>query len=603
MKIPEEKINEVKEATDIVDVISQYVPLKRKGNSYFGLCPFHQEKTPSFHVDPVKAFYHCFGCGEGGNVFSFIMKMDRVSFPEAVQSLARKANIELPKIEEDSEASRETEALYHVNRMAAEFFRECLLKTKAGQKAEEYISNRGFESEITEKFLIGYAPNRWDGLILKAERESVSMENLEKAGLIIPRRDGSGFYDRFRGRLMFPVLNTSGRVVGFGGRALKEDKRTPKYINSPETRIYRKSHILYGLYQSRDGIRQKDQVIFVEGYTDLMRLHQFGFVYGVATSGTALTEGQARLVSRYTRNVLLVYDGDSAGFGAAVRGADVLLASGLHVQVCPLPPGSDPDTFLKENGGKAFQQTLSGAKTLVEFQLSQQKKKQKLKTPSDKSQAATDLLETIGKIRDPMERQLMVRELAENLGIDEALLHQKLQKMKKLSSNHPTGPESVHDSARMKAEKALVRMLSEEHGCWTGPIFSLVKPEEFSVPSLRRIAGIVFDCFQKGVSLEQKYLLDKLNGEPEIYQQAVALISDPFDQAADDKQLGLDCILFIKEEPFKKEIQIVREAMKNKQGDESDTEDLRDQWLHLRGEWIKIKTEVTKNWKKMVEKL
>lgn len=603
MRITEEKINEVRDATDIVDVISQYVSLKRRGKSFSGLCPFHQEKTPSFHVDPVKGFYHCFGCGEGGNVFSFIMKMDKITFPEAVRHLAQKANIDIPVVEEDPDALKETQALYHANKMAAQFFRECLLKTQAGKKAGVYLAQRGFHEDIAELFLIGYAPNRWDGLIQKGERESVPLDVLQKAGLIISRKEGSGFYDRFRGRLMFPVFNMSGHVIGFGGRALKQEKGIPKYINSPETSIYRKSHILYGLYQSREGIRKQDRVIFVEGYTDLMRLHQVGLPYGVATSGTALTEGQAHLISRYTKNIILVYDGDSAGFAAALRGADVLLSSGLHVQVAPLPNGTDPDLYLKDHDLSSFNQLLSESKSIVEFQLA--RKKQNLETPADKSNAANELLDTINKVKDPVERQLMIRELAEKLGIEESLLHQKIRKLKQRDKQTESEEDTVSETVREKAEKTLLRIILESSDTWAEAIFSLIQPGDFQHEMLRKLATSLNELILQRVSLEAETILNRLVGNPDAYECAVSLMATPLPlgQNADLNQLGLDCIVFLKEEEIRQSIFSIRQEMRKHQNDESKVEELRDTWVALRREREEIKKNITGSWKKVVEKL
>jgi DNA primase len=249
MRIPDEKVQEVRDASSIVDVVSQYVSLKKRGKTFSGLCPFHQEKTPSFTVDPIRGFYHCFGCGEGGDVFSFIMKMEKTGFLEAVRTLADRVNIHLPSYEKEDARNQEIELLYRANQVAADFYRTCLWNTQDGKSALQYISKRGFQQKTLETFRIGYAPNQWDGLIKKAEQSGIKPEALLRAGLIVPRKDGRGHYDRFRGRLMFPIFNISGRVVGFGGRILAAAEGVPKYINTSETPIYQKSHILYGLFQ------------------------------------------------------------------------------------------------------------------------------------------------------------------------------------------------------------------------------------------------------------------------------------------------------------------------------------------------------------------
>ena len=598
MKIPQNKIIEVREATDIVELISQYVSLRKRGSSYFGLCPFHQEKTPSFHVDPARGFYHCFGCNEGGNVFSFIMKMDRVSFPEAVKILAAKANIEIPVTQ--SPETHEVEILYHVNKMAAGFYRECFIKTNAGRKAAQYMIKRGFDETIAETFLIGYAPNLWDGLIQKAQRDSLPLENLHSAGLIIPRKDGKGFYDRFRGRIIFPIQNTSGHIVGFGGRAFKEGKGIPKYLNSPETRVYRKSHVLYGLYQSREGIRKEDKVLVVEGYTDLMRLHQALLPYGVATAGTALTEGHANLIARFTKNVILIYDADSAGFSAAVRGAEQLITSGLNVRIVTLPKGMDPDLFLQDNQPGILQKLISESESIVEFMLKQNKVDKKLSTPADKSSAASHLLETIMKVKEPVERHLMIKELAEALGIEEKLLHNKLRNMKRYKNENSTQPEVRSESARERAEKTLLRLVLTDPR-WQEPVFRNIKPDDFDHPQCRPLAERIYTSYQKQGSAEEP--LNAIVDQPQLHQTAVSLISEPLSRDTDFYQLGMDCILYIKEEKIKRKIREIRGEMRRVQGNERQSELYRDQWLELKKKREELRDSFINSWKKDVEKL
>ncbi|MBN1780902.1 DNA primase [bacterium] len=603
MKIPDEKIDEVRDATDIVDVVSQYVSLKKRGKSYLGLCPFHQEKTPSFHVDPVKGFFHCFGCGEGGNVFTFIMKMDRVTFPEALRTLAKKAHIELPE-ENDTAALQETEILYHVNGMAADFYQECYRKTTGGKKAVRYFNQRKFNQETIDKFQIGYAPDLWDGLIQKANRESVPVESLLKAGLVIRRDDGSGYYDRFRGRLMFPIINHSGRVVGFGGRTLIEGPKVPKYLNSPETAVYHKSQILYGLYQSREGIRRQDRVLLVEGYTDLMRLHEAGFDYGVATSGTALTEGQAQRISRYTTQVNLVFDGDSAGFNAALRGADVLLSAGLQVQVTPLPGGMDPDVYIKEKGPDAFNELLLQSRNIVDFQLERHQAQRKLNTPRDVSEAATGVLETIAKVRDPVERQLMVRELAEKLEVDENLLHRRLRSIQKKGRQTISLPEEVvSTTARENAESVLIQMLLLEDSKWSQPVFSIVGSGDFSDPVHRQIVERLHQWHIEGRIMDPHVFIKYFEAEPELHKMCIHAMSRALLNTADLSQLGLDCILFIKQEEIKKKILHVRDALRKHQGDEGRAEPLKLEYHELKKQSEKEKENIARDWKIMVDKL
>ena len=322
MRIPPEKIEEIRSSNDIVDVISQHVRLKKRGKNYVGLCPFHQEKTPSFTVSAEKQVYHCFGCGKGGNVFTFVMEIEKVSFTEAVRSLAEKVGITIRVTEADQQQESESEALYNVCRLAGLFFYNNLTKTEEGKVALEYFHGRGFSDETIRTFGLGYSLNSWDGLLSHAKAEGISREDLLKAGLIRTREDGSD-YDYFRSRAMFPIFSTSGRVLGFGARKLREDDPLGKYINSPETPIYNKSRVLFGLFHSKDAIRSEEHALMVEGYADLISLFQNGIQNVVASSGTALTEEQVQLISRYTKKLTLVYDADSAGSSATLRGMDI----------------------------------------------------------------------------------------------------------------------------------------------------------------------------------------------------------------------------------------------------------------------------------------
>ncbi len=326
MRIPEETIEAIRAAIDIVEVVGEYVPLRRRGANWFGLCPFHEEKTPSFSVNPHLGIFKCFGCGRGGDVFAFIQQIEHVSFVEAVRMLAERAGIPLPDGEEEADDPRP--ALYHALRFAARFYFEQLTQSEAGQVARAYLKQRGIHPEAVRRFGLGYAPNAWDALLKAATEAGIRSEVLEQAGLVLPRKERGGYYDRFRHRLMFPIFSHTGRVVGFGGRLLEPDPEQPKYINTPETPVYHKGRILYGLYQARQALRTQEEAILVEGYTDVIALHQAGIEHVVATSGTALTPDQARLLARYVRRVVLLFDADAAGQQAALRSIELFLERG-----------------------------------------------------------------------------------------------------------------------------------------------------------------------------------------------------------------------------------------------------------------------------------
>ncbi len=427
-QIPPDKIDDVRFASDIVDVVSGYLTLRNRGRNYFGLCPFHKEKTPSFSVNADLQIFHCFGCGAGGNVFTFIMRMEGVTFPEAVKLLAQQAGIALPEDEENFDEYREKEALFYANNLAAQFFQQTI-RTEEAADARTYLQSRGIGEAEYELFGIGYAPNAWDRLIKHATAKTLKTETLHKAGLVIKKDDG-GFYDRFRGRITFAIKNLSGQVVGFGARRIVNDN-SPKYINSPETEVYQKRFILYGLFNSRDEIRRADSVVIVEGYTDLTSLYRINVRNVVATSGTALTEDHARLLRRYTSNAILLYDSDSAGAAAALRGADILLENGLEVQICTMPENVDPDEFARQNGEEEVRRLLTSAVPLLEFKINRFEYQSRYGSSSQKATLTREVLGSVFKVNDPIRRSFLVRDLAERLRIEEAYLWSEVNKMER----------------------------------------------------------------------------------------------------------------------------------------------------------------------------
>ena len=600
MKIPEDIIQQVRDATDIVEIVSRYVGLKKKGKTFMGLCPFHQEKSPSFSVDPVRGFYHCFGCGEGGNVFTFLMQMEKVSFPEVVRTLAEKAGIALPeRTEEDAKESKESEALYRVNELAMAFYRRCLFHTDAGKKALDYLKTRGFDASAIETFGLGYAPKRWDGLIRMAEKESVEQETLARAGLIIPGKK-DGYYDRFRGRLMFPVYSPSGRIVGFGGRALKEEAGVPKYINSPESPVYRKSRILYGLYQSASEIRREDRVLLVEGYTDVLRLHQTGFPFCVASSGTALTEAQARLLLRYTKHVVLVFDGDSAGLQAALRGVDILIAQGLHVEVAPLPAGTDPDSIVRKRGPEAMSHILKETQTFIDFRLERMKSEGRLNSPADRAEAARSILATISAMRDRLERALTVKDLSEKLGIDESLLSSMIDD----PGNRGEGEvvDAVkQDGERNQDEEELLYLILEDPRRWGMKIFREYDPDRFIGTETRWLARVIYDALMAGGNAGPQSLLDACEGDPRRSRFVARLISRELEPGVNRALLGLDCLMKLNHRRMQKRIDEVKEAMRQARQRGDDDSPFAAQVQSIRREADSELDRLKQAWKKDVE--
>ena len=439
MYIPEDKIEEIRAASDVVEVVGEYVKLKQRGTNFVGLCPFHKEKTPSFNVNPGLGIFKCFGCGAGGNVFQFLMRIESFGFPEAVKILAAKAGIVIPENQEEQKQSSEVESIFHALRFAGRFFYQQLTQASSGEEALTYLTNRGFTPDTIKKFGLGYAPESWDGLLLAAEKEKIDVQFLEKAGLVIPRKDKSGYYDRYRNRVIFPIFSHLSKVIGFGGRILTAEKNQPKYINSPETRVYHKGRVLYGLHQSKQAIRKREQVLLVEGYTDVISLFQAGIEHVVATSGTALTPDQIKLLKRYTTQVLVLYDSDSAGAAAALRGIDLLLAQGMTVYGLELPEGEDPDSYVRNHGAEAFEKYMvEQRKDFIAFTYELAKRSGQLQTPEGEGKLTRAILNSIARMPDTTMHEPFIRRASHVLGIPDIKLFGELSKM--LKNAPPTAP-------------------------------------------------------------------------------------------------------------------------------------------------------------------
>jgi DNA primase len=514
MRIPPEKIEEIRSANDIVDVISQHVRLKKRGKNFVGLCPFHQEKTPSFTVSSEKQVYHCFGCAKGGNVFTFVMEFEKVSFTEAVRSLAEKVGITISYTEADQQQESETETLYHACRFAGLTFYNNLTKTDEGRTALEYFHQRGFTDETIRTFGLGYSLNSWDGLVVRSKEEGLKREDLLKAGLIRTREDGSD-YDYFRGRAMFPIFTTTGRVVGFGARKLREDDPLGKYINSPETPIYNKSRILFGLFHAKDAVRAEENALMVEGYADLISLYQAGIQNVVASSGTALTEEQVQLIGRYTRRLTLVYDADSAGSQATIRGMDIALAQDLDVSIVELPEGDDPDSFVRKSGGKEFRKLIDQGVSFIDFKVKQYMRAGAFDTPEGKTQAIRSVVQSIAKMKDELKRNLYIKEVSTKYDIYESVLYRELERWvgdRDRAGSSRIGPgqgarpagtvsnASSGSTVRKEspvAERDILKLLLENQTEMIGFVFSYITVNDITDPSVKKIIQFLLTRFDE----------------------------------------------------------------------------------------------------------
>jgi DNA primase len=426
-------IDRIMEATDIVEVIGEFVQLKKRGANYVGLSPFANERTPSFTVSPAKGIFKDFSTGKGGSAITFLMELEKFTYPEALRWLAKKYGIEIEETEisaEDKAEDNRRESLMIVSGYAAKFFYESLLDTDEGRNIGlSYFKERGFSSETIKKFELGYSPDQWEAFTDSAIKAGYQEEFLVESGLSV-KRDNGKLYDRYRGRVMFPIHSFTGRVIAFGGRTLKTDKNVPKYVNSPESEIYHKSNILYGLYFAKKAIREEDNCYLVEGYADVLSVHQAGIENVVASSGTSLTKEQIKLISRFTQNITILYDGDAAGIKASLRGLDMILEEGLNVKVVSFPEGHDPDSYVRKLGTNAFKKHIDENKKDFILYKTTILLKEAGNDPIRKADVIREVVESIAKIPDSIKASVFIKECSYIMQIDERALLSELNKMR-----------------------------------------------------------------------------------------------------------------------------------------------------------------------------
>jgi DNA primase len=431
--IPKETVDKIIETSRIEEVVGDFVSLKKRGTSMIGLCPFHNEKTPSFHVSVGKGIFKCFGCGQGGDSVRFIMEHEKATYPEALRYLANKYSIEIEEVEnspEEQAVNDRRESLYIVSGWAAKFFHQQMMETDEGKSIGlSYFKERGFRDDIIKKFELGYSPDIWDALTQQGLKEGYNIQFLEDTGLTI-RKDNEKLYDRFRGRVMFPIHSFTGRVIGFGGRTLKTDKAVPKYVNSPESDIYHKSNVLYGLFFAKKSMRDEDNCYLVEGYADVLSVHQAGVENVVASSGTSLTIEQIRMIGRFTKNITILYDGDEAGIKASLRGLDMILEEGLNVKVVNFPDSHDPDSYVQEFGSAAFKTHIEQNKKDFILYKTGILLKDAGNDPIKRAGIIREVVESIAKIPDGIKASVFVRECSSLLQIEERVLISELNKIR-----------------------------------------------------------------------------------------------------------------------------------------------------------------------------
>ncbi len=455
--IPRETVDKIFDATDVYDVVKDYVNLKKAGVNYKGNCPFHDEKTPSFVVSPAKGIYKCFGCGAAGNSVKFIMEHEKISFPEALKVLAKKYNIEIVEEEQTEEQvheKQERDSLFIVTEFAKNFFKNTLHKTDEGKNiALSYYKERGLREDIINKFELGWSPQKRDALTETALKSGYKLKFLEATGLSIVKKETNYKFDRFAERVIFPIHTLSGKVIAFGGRTLKADKKIAKYLNSPESDIYHKSRILYGIYFAKNSIVKKDKCFMVEGYTDVISMFQSGIENVVASSGTALTVDQIKLVRRFTKNLTLIYDGDKAGIKASLRGIDLVLAEEMNVKIVMLPEGEDPDSFAQSKSTEELEQYISeNEEDFIEFKTKLLADEAK-NDPVKRAQLVRDVVKSIAIIPDKILRAEYIRTTSSQLNTNEEVLYEEVRKI--LRKNFDDIRERDHKrSYSQKAERS-----------------------------------------------------------------------------------------------------------------------------------------------------
>lgn len=577
--IPENILEDILGRIDIVEVISGYIPLKRAGRNFKACCPFHQEKTPSFMVSADRQIYHCFGCGESGNAFKFLMRHERLEFPEAVELLAKKAGVSLPRERVNDKSEGIYTQLYRINELACLFFNQNL-SAQAGQAALSYLTSRKITEGSVNTFKLGLALDKWDALIDYLRGKSINLALIEKAGLVLAK-DRGGFYDRFRNRIIFPIHDIKSRVLGFGARIFSPgDETGAKYINSPETSIYIKGRNLYGLNLAKDAIRDADFAVIVEGYLDFILPYQEGFKNIVASSGTALTPEQVSLLKRYTNNAVMVYDGDKAGQMATLRNLDIFIEQGMSVKVVSLPEGYDPDLFVRKFGIGEFRKRVDEAQNLFDYKLKIGKIKYNHREIEGKVKISQEMLSTIDKFKNAVLKSEYVKKLAEELNLKEEPLLQELGKIKDL---RPAAPAFVQKKPLQvnPTESLLAQLLLEENEL-IGRVKNNLLPEDFQDKKISKIISVMFDLIQQGKEIGPNKLANYLDDKDSLQ----FICESAFDAGIyqDNKEEVIDdCIKLIKRRNLDMKKKNLQEEIRaaEEQGDETALSRLRQEFCSL----------------------
>lgn len=535
MRIPRGFSDELRTQSDIVRIVSDYVTLKKKGRDYAACCPFHHEKTPSFYVSQTKQIFKCFGCGKGGTVFDFIMEIEGCSFPEAVRIIADKSGVQIPVVAAtpDYEArNRERDDVRQLNLWAVEFFVNNLSESAEGRRALDYLAQRGVSAETQQRFQLGYAPNSWDALSDFLRARGASRQQIERSGLVTLKDSGAGFYDKFRGRLMFPICDAQNRVVAFGGRILGEGE--PKYLNSPETALYTKGQHLFGLSHARDFIRRQGYAILVEGYLDFLIPFQYGVCNLVASLGTALTDRQVKLLGRYARKIVVNFDPDSAGVAATKRSLEALLSEGFKVNVLTLPNNLDPDEYIRSSGAEGYQKLLKTSQSFLDYIVEQAIRENDQTRPTGKVETLNAILPYMKLVSDRIELAEHCERIADRLKIDSRLIRDELKKAA------ATRQERVSERAMRAvitikpAERKLLEILLQYPDVRRRMLREIL-PEDFAGLRTAELFRLVAEFENQGLDLSYAELSDRLTDDTDLARDLLPQLMLGDVSAATDK--------------------------------------------------------------------
>lgn len=531
MRIPESKIEEVRTSASVVDVVSEFVQLRKRGKNYIGLCPFHNEKTPSFTVSEEKQIFHCFGCHTGGNVFKFLMEFQKISFVESVQQLAEQLGITIDYEQTGySEQQTEQEIYYDVNTETAKYFSNLLLNDDEGKFAREYFQKRNIKTQTMRTFGLGYALRGWENFINFSKEKGFDEDKIVALGLVGRNKEGR-VYDKFSGRIIFPIFSPNGRVVAFAGRILDDKEKSAKYLNSPESLVYIKGRTLYGLSHAKDDIRKLDKAILVEGYMDLISLYQNGAKNVVAVSGTALTDDQVQLLSRYTKNVVLLFDSDTAGIKASMRSIELLLKRDLEVKIVSLPEGEDPDSFVNKYGKDEFDELIKKAENFLEYQTRYYDSLGKFDDPATAAEAIRELVKPVALINDELKRTLLLKNIAKKFNIREKILESELikqinlvEKFERNKTKIKTKDDSTTSTLALtesriespviyNLETEIIKLLFESDKNIKEFLFKYIQPDEFAEGFHQKIVRIIKNEFQKDENVTADLVFANLQDE------------------------------------------------------------------------------------------